>query len=75
MLTVRLLGRPRLERDGVHVPGPRGPKAWALLARLVRSAGPVSRQALVDELFAQADNTRWRVTARRRSRGGAQPRQ
>lgn len=73
MLTVRLLGRPRLERDGVHVPGPRGHKSWALLARLVRSADPVSRQTLVDELFSQADDPmaalRWSLAELRRRLG------
>jgi len=73
VLTVRLLGKPRLERDGVHVPGPRGHKSWALLARLVRSADPVSRQTLVDELFSQADDPmaalRWSLAELRRRLG------
>ena len=73
VLTVRMLGKPRLERDGVHVTGPRGHKAWALLARLVRSADPVSRQTLVDELFSQADDPmvalRWNLTELRRRLG------
>ena len=47
MLTVRLLGRPRLERDGVHVPGPRGHKAWALLAREV--IGTANLDAQLDD--------------------------
>ncbi|WP_084105467.1 BTAD domain-containing putative transcriptional regulator [Demequina sp. NBRC 110056] len=73
MLTVRLLGRPRLEREGVPVAGPRGHKAWALLARLVRSPDPVSRQTLVDELFSQADDPmaalRWTLAELRRRLG------
>ncbi|WP_084038110.1 BTAD domain-containing putative transcriptional regulator [Demequina sp. NBRC 110053] len=73
MLTIRLLGRPRLERDGVGVPGPRGHKAWALLARLIRSPDPVSRQTLVDELFSQADDPmgalRWTLAELRRKLG------
>ena len=73
MLTVRLLGKPRLERDGVHVTGPRGHKSWALLARLVRSTDPVSRQTLVDELFSQADDPmaalRWSLAELRRRLG------
>jgi len=73
VLTVRLLGKPRLERDGVHVPGPRGHKSWALLARLVRSPDPVSRQTLVDELFSQADDPmaalRWSLAELRRRLG------
>jgi DNA-binding SARP family transcriptional activator len=73
VLTVRLLGKPRLERDGVPIPGPRGHKSWALLARLVRSADPVSRQTLVDELFSQADDPmaalRWSLAELRRRLG------
>ncbi|WP_297081985.1 BTAD domain-containing putative transcriptional regulator [uncultured Demequina sp.] len=73
MLTVRLLGRPRLEREGVPVAGPRGHKSWALLARLVRSSDPVSRQTLVDELFSQADDPmgalRWTLAELRRRLG------
>ncbi|WP_062132567.1 AfsR/SARP family transcriptional regulator [Demequina aestuarii] len=73
MLTVRLLGRPRLEREGVPIPGPRGHKSWALLARLVRSPQPVTRQSLVDELFSQADDPmgalRWSLAELRRRLG------
>jgi len=69
-LTVRLIGRPRLERDGAAVASPRGAKAWALLARLVRSPPPVSRQTLVDELFEEADDPlgalRWSLAELRR---------
>jgi len=70
---IRLIGRPRLERDGEPVAGPRGNKAWALLARLVRSPDPVSRQRLVDELFSEADDPmgalRWSLAELRRSTG------
>jgi hypothetical protein len=34
-LAIRLLGEPRLVRDGEPVAGPRGNKAWAVLAYLV----------------------------------------
>ena len=34
-LAIHLLGRPRLERDGEPVAGPRGHKAWGLLAYLM----------------------------------------
>lgn len=70
MLTVHLLGRPRLERDGEALPGPRGHKSWALLARVLRSPDPVSRQTLVDELFSEADDPmgalRWTLAELRR---------
>ncbi len=69
-LNVRLIGRPRLERDGLPVEGPRGKKAWALLGRLVRAAEPLSRQQLVDELFSEADDPmgalRWSLAELRR---------
>ena len=35
-VTIRLLGRPTIERDGTTVAGPRGHKAWGLLAYLAR---------------------------------------
>lgn len=73
MLTVRLLGRPRLEREGVPITGPRGHKSWALLARLVCTPHPVTRQTLVDELFTQADDPmgalRWSLAELRRRLG------
>ena len=73
MLVIRLLGRPRLERDGELIAAPRGTKSWALLARLVRSADPVSRQTLVDELFSEADDPmgalRWTLAELRRRTG------
>lgn len=73
MLVIRLIGQPRLERDGEPIAGPRGNKTWALLARLVRSAEPVSRQRLVDELFNEADDPmgalRWSLAELRRRTG------
>ena len=73
MLVIRLIGQPRIERDGEHVAGPRGNKTWALLARLVRSSEPVSRQRLVDELFCEADDPfgalRWSLAELRRRTG------
>ncbi|WES64594.1 BTAD domain-containing putative transcriptional regulator [Microbacter sp. GSS18] len=73
MLRIHLIGRPAAERDGVPIAGPRGHKSWALLARLTRSADPVSRQVLVDELFAEADDPfatlRWTLAELRRSLG------
>ncbi len=74
MVRIRLVGRPRLEIDGVAVAGPRGRKSWALLGRLVRSSQPVSRQVLVDELFSEADDPlsalRWSMAELRRRIGG-----
>lgn len=73
MLRLRLIGRVALERDGRLIPGPRGHKSWAVLARLVRSAEPVSRQTLVDELFFDADDPmgalRWTLAELRRKTG------
>lgn len=73
MLRLRLIGRLGLERDGQPIPGPRGQKTWAVLGRLVRSPQPVSRQLLVDELFADADDPmgalRWALAELRRKTG------
>lgn len=73
MLRIRLIGVPRLERDGAPIESPRGAKTWALLARLVRSEGPVSRQRLVEELFPEADDPRgalrWSLAELRRRTG------
>ncbi|WP_082104522.1 AfsR/SARP family transcriptional regulator [Demequina soli] len=73
MLSIRLIGQPRLVRDGLTLPGPRGAKSWALLARLVRSPDRVSRQQLVNELFAEADDPmgalRWSLAELRRRLG------
>lgn len=73
VLRLRLIGRLGLERDGQPIPGPRGHKTWAVLGRLVRSPRPVSRQLLVDELFADADDPmgalRWSLAELRRKTG------
>lgn len=73
MLSIRLIGQPRLLREGVPITGPRGAKCWALLARLARSPDPVSRQQLVNELFAEADDpmgaVRWSLAELRRRMG------
>jgi DNA-binding SARP family transcriptional activator len=55
-LTIRLLGSPRIEWDGESVAGPRGNKAWALLAYLLLSRRPPSRRKLADLLFSEADD-------------------
>jgi DNA-binding SARP family transcriptional activator len=68
---VRLLGRPRLERDGVLVAPPRGRKSWAVLAYLALAERPVSRGRLASLLFADADDPlgalRWTLAELRRA--------
>ena len=52
---------------------PRGHKAWGLLAYLVRTRLPPSREALAALLFPEADDPlgtlRWTLSALRRSLG------
>ncbi|TMH63805.1 MAG: SARP family transcriptional regulator, partial [Betaproteobacteria bacterium] len=55
-LRIRLLGAPRIECDGEPVAGPRGNKAWALLAYLLLSRQLPSRRKLADLLFSEADD-------------------
>src|SRR5512144_2997406 len=55
-LTIRLLGSPSIEHDGRPVAGPRGNKAWALLAYLLLSRRPPSRRKLAELLFSEADD-------------------
>lgn len=66
MVTVKLLGRPAILVDGDEVPGPRGRKAWALLAYLTSSDLSVPRERLVRMLFADAADglatLRWNLT-------------
>ncbi|MGH2756175.1 MAG: BTAD domain-containing putative transcriptional regulator [Actinomycetota bacterium] len=73
-LEIHLLGTPRIERDGIPQPPPRGRKGWALLAYLLRSERPVSRQQLASLLFADADDPlgalRWNLVQLRRLLGG-----
>lgn len=75
MLTVRLLGVPRLERDGTAQPAPRGRKAWALLAYVLLADRAVSRRQLAGVLFADADDPlgalRWTLAELRRAIGDA----
>jgi DNA-binding SARP family transcriptional activator len=73
-LAIHLLGRPQVERDGEHIPPPRGRKAWALLAylALTRVRRP-SREHLAELLFATADDPlgslRWNLAELRRLLG------
>jgi len=55
-LGICLLGVPRIERDGAPGAGPRGNKAWALLAYLLLSRQPPSRRKLAELLFSEADD-------------------
>lgn len=72
-LSVHLLGAPRLERDGAPVPPPRGHKTWGLLAYLLRTRVPPTRQHLAGLLFSEADDPlgalRWTLSALRRQLG------
>ena len=74
-VTVRLLGPPQVERDGVAAPPPRGRKAWALLAYLVLTRRPSARAHLAELLFADADDPlgalRWTLAELRRALGDA----
>ena len=70
MLLVTLLGRPTVVADGHEVDGPRGNKAWGLLAYLVGSRSPVPRERLVPLLFPDAADglaaLRWNLAQLRR---------
>lgn len=73
MLTIRLLGRPTIERDDQPVRSPRGRKAWALLAYVLLAERPPSRRALAELLFRDADDPlgalRWTLAELRRALG------
>jgi DNA-binding SARP family transcriptional activator len=62
-----------MERGGIPVDPPRGNKAWGLLAYLLRTRVPPSRERLADLLFPEADDPlgtlRWTLSALRRSLG------
>ena len=72
-LSVHLLGPPRMERSGTPVEAPRGHKAWGLLAYLVQSKLPPSREHLAGLLFPEADDPlgtlRWTLSVLRRQLG------
>lgn len=69
-LSIRLLGVPEVLRDGVAVPGPRGRKAWALLAYLLVEDAPATRTSLCVLLFGGAEDPRaalrWSLSSLRR---------
>lgn len=72
-IAIHLLGRPRIEIDRIDAPGPRGKKAWALLAYLILTRVPVSRERLAGLLFGDADDPlgalRWNLAELRRALG------
>src|SRR4051794_8759763 len=70
-LTIRLLGRPGIERDGTLAPPPRGRKAWAVLTYLALAERPVGRGQLAGLLFGDAADPlgalRWTLAELRRA--------
>lgn len=72
-MQIYFLGRPRAVARGAAIAGPRGRKAWALLAVLLLSDRPPSRQRLADLLFPDADDPlgalRWTLSQIRRAFG------
>jgi DNA-binding SARP family transcriptional activator len=73
-LSIHLLGRPWLERDGEVATPPRGNKAWGLLAYLILSrVREPSREHLAELLFAEANDplgsVRWNLAELRRRLG------
>lgn len=62
-----------MERGGASVEPPRGHKAWGLLAYLLRTRLPPSREQVASLLFPEADDPlgtlRWTLSALRRSLG------
>ena len=72
-LAIELLGRPRVLRDGREAAPPWGAKTWGLLAYLLLSERPPSRQRLADVLFPGADDPlgalRWALSELRRTLG------
>jgi DNA-binding SARP family transcriptional activator len=68
-LSIQLLGPPKMERGGAPVSPPRGQKAWGLLAYLLRTRLPPSRERLATLLFPEANDPlrtlRWSLSALR----------
>lgn len=72
-LAVQLLGVPSVERDGHATAPPRGHKAWGLLAYLLLTERPPSREHLAALLFPDAGDPlaalRWTLSELRRTLG------
>ncbi|MGH8892048.1 MAG: BTAD domain-containing putative transcriptional regulator [Actinomycetes bacterium] len=72
-LSIHLLGSPRMERAGTAVGALRGHKAWGLLAYLLGSRIPPSRDRVARLLFPEADDPlgtlRWTLSILRRQLG------
>jgi DNA-binding SARP family transcriptional activator len=72
-VAIRLLGNPRIERDGAVVAPPRGRKTWAVLAYLLLCERPPPRGRVASLLFSQADDPlgalRWSLADLRRTLG------
>jgi DNA-binding SARP family transcriptional activator len=72
-LAIHLLGAPAVELDGVRRPPPRGHKPWALLALMLLSEAPLSRERLASLLFTDAEDPlgslRWNLAQLRRLLG------
>lgn len=72
-LAIQLLGAPAIEIDGVPSPQPRGNKPWALLALILLSEPPISRERMATLLFADTEDPlgalRWNLAQLRRSLG------
>jgi DNA-binding SARP family transcriptional activator len=72
-LVIRLLGTPRIERDGLAAPPPRGRKVWGLLAYVLLSDLPPTRSRAAGLLFGEADDPlgalRWSLAELRRALG------
>jgi len=69
-LSIRLLGDPAILVDGVSRPV-RGFQAWALLARVVLTQGPLDRRSLAAELFPETvdplGSLRWCLASLRKA--------
>jgi DNA-binding SARP family transcriptional activator len=72
-VAIRLLGKPRIERDGEIVATARGRKTWALLTYLVLCERPPPRSRVASLLFPDADDPlgalRWTLADLRRMLG------
>ena len=73
-VSIHLLGRPRIETAAGPATDSRGHKGWGLLAYLLRSRVPPSRERVASLLFPEADDPlgalRWSLSALRRMSGG-----